>query len=188
MYLPITNTEKELYYYFRFIYYFLILFFVLGIIIIYKHNISFDFIIVVVVIYIICIFIQNNDIITCFYSNKTKEGWQDIHCFRIYSEYAYAQYEIDQLDISFNIIKNDIMSSLKNKSDKTQSQYIDLDNQISILLKNFTTNLSNVAQTNNKWNSQYATTLQSMNNITNSLYNIQSNLDPNQYSKSYIRV
>lgn len=185
--LPITNTNKrkELYLYFHFLHYFLILFFVLGIIIIYKYRISFDFILVIVVIYIICIFIQNNDIITCFYSNKTKEGWQDIHCFRIYSEYTYAQYEIDQIDINFNNLINNIMTSLKDKSGKTQSQYIDLNNQISILLKNFTNSLSDVAQTQNKWNSQYTTTLQSMNNMTNSLYNIQTNLDPKQYSKSY---
>jgi len=181
----ITNKRKEIYFYFQFLHYFLILFFVLGIIIVYKYSISFDVILVVVSIYIICIFIQNNYIITCFYSNKPKEGWQDIHCYRIYSEYAYAQSEIDKIDINFNNLINYIMTSLKDKSGKTQSQYIDLSNQISILLKNFTTSLSDVAQTQNKWNSQYTTTLQSMNNMTNSLYNIQTNLDPKQYSKSY---
>jgi len=185
MELPITKTRKELYYYFQFLHYFLIIFLILGTIIIYKYNISFDFILVVVILYIISFFIQNNDILNCFHNNKIKEGWKDMDCFRIYSQYAYAQYEIDQIDISFNSEINNIMQTLSKKSDKTQSQYIDLDNMISELLKNFTDNLSDVTLTQNKWNSEYITTLQSMNNITNSLYNIQSNLDPGQYSKSY---
>ena len=184
-----SNTNKELYYYFVFVHYFLILFFVLGIIIIYKNGIIHQLLIlVIIIIFIIVLFIQNRAILQCFYNKSIKEGWKDVHCFRLYSEYANAQAEIDKIDVAYNIVLNDITTNLASMFAEQQNKYVNLDNEISTLLHNFATNLSNVAETNNAWNSQYATTLQSMNNMTNSLYNIQRNLDPTQYSVSYKRV
>jgi hypothetical protein len=98
--LSIPNKKKELYYYFWFVYYTLLLFFVLGIIIIYKNNNTYiPFILVITIIFIILVFIQNNSIIQCFYNKKIQEGWKDVHCFHLYSEYATAQHEIDTIDV-----------------------------------------------------------------------------------------
>ena len=184
--LSIPNKEKELYYYFWFVHYALIIFLVLGIIVIYKNNNTYTpFILVIVIVYITIIFIQNNGIIKCFYNKPIKEGWRDTNCFQLYSGYATAQMEIDQIDISYNALLKKINDKTTTLGQNQQSQYLSLTQNINTLLKNSTDNLSKVAQTNNAWNSQYAATLQSMNNMTSSLNTIKTNLDPHQYTQSY---
>lgn len=180
------NKNKYLYYYLLFFHYILIVFFILGMIIIYKNkNISLSLPIILVIVFIFTVFIQNNGIINCCYNKTIKEGWKDVHCFRLYSQYSINQYNIDKIDKKYNDLLTTMVIELKDQFSKYSSQYVDLETEITTLLNNFASNLANVVQTDNAWNSQYATTLHSMNNMVSSLYGIQNNLDASQYTSSY---
>ena len=174
------NNKTQLYYYLWFVHYILILFFILGIIIIYNNN-SISFSLILVIIFLLTIFIQNITAIHCFYSEPVKEGWRDINCFRLYSQYAMNQYKTDQYDISYNILLNDIRQKINTAYETSQSAYGSLGNGLASLFDNVASNLADVVQTQNAWNSQYATTLQSMNNMNNSLKSIHTNLNATPY-------
>jgi len=147
----VNDIHKEiynyniLYYYFLYLSIFFVFFFILGIFLIYKtRNIS--YITWIVLLFLFTIFLENIGLFYCYNRQEdTTEGWHDYQCFRIYSQYANTQSQIDKFDISYTCLKNAVDNKIADYKNEFKKFGAKISEQGEIV--------ENVIATNNKYKS-----------------------------------
>lgn len=162
-----------LYYYFLYLSIFFVLFLILGIFLIYKtKNIS--YLTWIVLLFLFTLFLENIGLFLCFNkNNNTIEGWNDYQCYRIYSQYATVQSQIDQFDVSYVCLKNAVNNLITNLQSSVTQLGASINENGEIIKKN--------GETISKY--------QSLQNIVNSkIDTINTNLNPNHYSNIKMKI
>lgn len=176
------KSPKELHCYIWFIQIIIIIFLIFSIVLMYNNRIHIFYNLVIILLFIIVIFIQNYLIIDELLPRK--EGLVNYDCFKLYSKYVTNQYQTDVYDISLNKLIQQIKMDIANNTTSLNNYSSELTTKLSAILDTISNNIKSVMEKANAWNGQYTTTLKGMNNMMNSLYYIQQNLDPRQYPDS----
>lgn len=182
------KSSKELYNYIWIIQFIIILLLILGIIMLYNNHIHIFYNLVIILMFIIVVFIQNNLILAELELIPLKEGLSNYDCFILYSKYATNQYETDVYDTKLNELITQMKIDIKNNTDALKKYSTDLKTQLESILEIISNNIKNVMEKANAWNSQYTTTLKGMNNMINSLYDINTNLDTTKITEQNFTI
>jgi len=182
------KSQKELYYYIWIIQLIIILFLILGIIMLYNNQIHIFYNLVIILMFIIVVFIQNNLILAELELIPQKEGLSNYDCFKLYSVYATNQYKTDEYDTKLKNLITQMKIGIRSNTDAFTKFSTDLKTQLESILEIISNNIKNIMEKANAWNSQYTTTLKGMNNMMNTLYDINTNLDTSKVTEQNFTI